>query len=114
MPVLAPSRPSVLVSAPARLSMSVSAPTIIFVPLLVPAVVDSLPVAIPPCADSSEAILSALGYPQDEATVTVDFGNRAIRLVLSRLLKQVRTSSLSILARRGNLLFWHSWGPFQY
>ena len=81
VPLSAPSTPSVLISAPARHSVSVSTPTRIFVPLSAPAVVESLPVAIPRRDNSSEQVLSALGYPQDEATVTVDFRNRSIRII---------------------------------
>ena len=45
-----------------------------------PTRVHSVPVATPRRPQSSEAIFSALGFHQDEATVEVDIHNQAIRL----------------------------------
>ena len=61
--------------------MSVPTPTEIFVPISAPAVVDSLPAAIPWHPESSEAIFSTLGYHQDKATVADDLRNQAICLI---------------------------------
>ena len=80
---LAPARRSVPVLAhPARNSVSVATPSRISVPVSAPAVVETLPVVIPRRFpfNPSEEVLSALGYPQDKATITVDIRNRSLHL----------------------------------
>ena len=101
VPVLAPARPSVPVSAPARLSVSVLAQTGISVLVLAPAVVDSLPVTIPQRPESSEAIFSALGSPQDKPTIAIDLQNRAICLIMA-------------LEASTNIIFVSTYSPRQF